>query len=459
MATTATVLRGQHSAEKVLPRAVSQSVPRPTTIARYLLVFTLMAAPTAFGAVQTWAWASLAVIAAVLLVLWAMGCAQNQAVSIRWSALYVPAVLYLLLGAVQFGRHLTLDPFATREALIKLLTSFVILFLVVQLWADASARMWKRLGMAVAIYALSMALFAIVQYFTSYGLIYWNIAAQGGDAFGPYVNHNNYAGLMEMLIPICLCFALYRSLKDSDQMLLIFGVCGAIASLLLSGSRGGMIAVAAEIAILGVIIWRRNKDRGNFRKWKIIGLVSAAGLAVALFAVTPNSGWQRLASIAGVVQTPDVTMENRLTVSRDALAALHDYRWFGTGLGTFDTVFPQYQTFPTDLAWTHAHNDYVEALTETGIVGGLIILSGLLLFAWLVIRNLRARNNDLQWWIQLGAALGCCGLLIHSFADFNLHIPANMAWFAACAGLAIAPAARSGSKQDVVAPVKSRRQA
>src|SRR5439155_15560712 len=38
--------------------------------------------------------------------------------------------------------------------------------------------------------------------------------------------------------------------------------------------------------------------------------------------------------------------------------------------------------------------------------------------------------------IRLGAAIGCCGLLVHSFFDFNLHIPANAAWFAVLAGLA-----------------------
>jgi hypothetical protein len=40
--------------------------------------------------------------------------------------------------------------------------------------------------------------------------------------------------------------------------------------------------------------------------------------------------------------------------------------------------------------------------------------------------------------LRLGATLGCIGLLVHSFSDFNLRIPANAAWFAFCAGLAMA---------------------
>jgi O-antigen ligase len=174
--------------------------------------------------------------------------------------------------------------------------------------------------------------------------------------------------------------------------------------------------------------------------------VAVAGLAALLLAVMPNSGWQRLATIAGLVRKPGVTLENRLTVSRDALTELRDYPLLGTGLGSFNVVFPQYQTFSTDLGWNHAHDDYVEALTETGIVGGLIILSALLLFAWFAFRNLPRRMENLQGWIQLGAALGCCGLLIHSFVDFNLHIPANAAWFAVCAGIAVMPIASAEMK-------------
>jgi O-antigen ligase len=447
MASDAAILRGRFpsKSKEVLRRAESRSVPRSIIMARVLLVFALVTAPLVFGAVQPWAWASLAVIASVLLILWAVGCVQQRAVRVIWSPLYVPAGLFLLLGIAQFAGHLTLDPFATRVALINLLTDLIFFFLAVQLFANASRKDWKAFGLGVVIYASAISLFAIVQFFTSHGLIYWQIPSHG-DVFGPYVNHNDYAGLMEMLIPVALCFALYRSLKSFNQSLLILGVCGAIASLLLSGSRGGMVSVAVEMVILGAIIWRWKGGTGNVRKWSFVGLVAAAGLAALLLAVMPDSGWQRLATIAGLVHKPDVTLENRLTVSRDALVELRDYPQLGTGLGSFNAVFPQYQTFSTDLGWDHAHNDYVEALTETGVVGGLIILSALLLFGWFAFRNLPERMENLQGWIQLGAALGCCGLLIHSLVDFNLHIPANAAWFAVCAGLAVMPTASAEMK-------------
>jgi O-antigen ligase len=118
-----------------------------------------------------------------------------------------------------------------------------------------------------------------------------------------------------------------------------------------------------------------------------------------------------------------------LRIFRDHLAT-------GTGLGTFEAVYPQYQSFVTDKTWTEAHNDYAQMLVETGLIGGLLALLSLLIFLhdafWV---GLRSGLSGTPGWIQLGAALGCCGLLVHSFVDFNLHIPANAAWFSACAAL------------------------
>src|SRR5207302_6569539 len=73
---------------------------------------------------------------------------------------------------------------------------------------------------------------------------------------------------------------------------------------------------------------------------------------------------------------------------------------------------------------------------ETGLIGAVLILSALALFFRLAFQDLHHRLRSEGGWIRLGAAVGCCGLLLHSFFDFNLHIPANAAWFATLAALA-----------------------
>lgn len=104
-------------------------------------------------------------------------------------------------------------------------------------------------------------------------------------------------------------------------------------------------------------------------------------------------------------------------------------------MGSFETIYTDYQTIPTDLVIDHAHDDFAEVLAETGLIGGLLILIGLGLFFKTTFRMVRKLHSTASW-IRLGADTGCCGVLIHSFVDFNLHIPANAAWMTACAALA-----------------------
>jgi len=214
-----------------------------------------------------------------------------------------------------------------------------------------------------------------------------------------------------------------------------FAVLVAIASVLLSGSRGGLISLCAEIVILAAILIRFSPAarRRPFAAMVPLGVVAAA---VLFFWMDPGHISKRLATIANIPYKPEVTLAERMFVSQDSMHIFADYPWLGTGLGSFEVTYPRYQSFATDLMWDHAHNDYAEALVETGLVGGSLILSAIVLFLWLAFHNLRKRLQHEAGWIQLGATLGCCGLLVHSFGDFNFHIPANAAWFAVCAAIA-----------------------
>lgn len=250
------------------------------SMARIFLLATLLAAPLAFGAVQTWAWTSLVFLALFLLVLWAVGSLRRGVLRIAWSPLYLPAALFLLLVMLQFYGRLTLDPFATRESLLKLGTDLILFFLARQLLWEGRKGPWQNFGLTIAIYAFSLSLFAIFQFFSSGGLIYWVVRTTGWT-FGPYVNHNHYAGLMEMLIPIALAFVLSRQEGYPARVMLWFAVAVPIASVLLSGSRGGLVSLLAEIAILGAILVRHAPRRGGRSSVKLWGLGIAA--AVLLF--------------------------------------------------------------------------------------------------------------------------------------------------------------------------------
>jgi O-antigen ligase len=138
----------------------------------------------------------------------------------------------------------------------------------------------------------------------------------------------------------------------------------------------------------------------------------------------------------------DANFADRVSMAADSLRVFRAHPFAGVGLGGFETAYPPYQSVPGEKRVDHAHNDYAEALAETGTVGGILIVAALTFFFVQTGKNFRASRapaSDIVDWLRLGATIGCLGLLFHSFFDFNLHIPANAAWFVVCAGLACAP--------------------
>jgi O-antigen ligase len=126
-------------------------------------------------------------------------------------------------------------------------------------------------------------------------------------------------------------------------------------------------------------------------------------------------------------------------MTMDALHMFRDHRWVGTGLGSYETVSPRYQNVLPQRIVDHAHNDFAEWMAETGIAGLVLALVGLAIFFVTAFGNLKSKFDELGGCIRLGAAVGCCGVLVHSFSDFNLHIPANAAWFAVAAAISQLP--------------------
>lgn len=427
-----------------VPQVRSHEHSMAFSVVRWGLIAALLVAPLPFGAVQPWAWAGMVIASFGLLVLWAIAGVKRGEFRIYASPLYLPVVLFLALGVAQLYGGITLDPYATRESIFKLVMVLIFFFIAGQVFSNAPKSVWRELGLTVTLYTFALGLFAILQFFSSHNLIYWNVKSDGWT-FGPYVNHNDYAGLMEMLIPIAAAYVLSRPRMDPRRLLLAFGLCVPVASVLLSGSRGGFISLLGEAFILGWVLWRRqSRDlNGHFEAMLAVGLTAAALL---FFWMAPKSIVNRLKGLANLTRTTEITLGQREAASVDTLQIFRNHPWTGIGLGSFETVFPEYRTFPTDLGWAHSHDDYAEALAETGVAGGVLILLALTLFFAGAFRDLSSRLLHEAPWIQLGAALGCCGILVHSFADFNLHIPANALWFAVCVALATVPIA-FGSKR------------
>src|SRR5207302_8690784 len=177
---------------------------------------------------------------------------------IVWSPLYLPLAMFFLLGLAQYWGRLPLDRSETRQALVLLGADLTFFFLAAQLFERADSRTWRLFGPTVLLIAGSLGLFAILQIASGTDQIYGMVDTPGNLHFGPYVNPNHYAGLMEMLVPVAVLYIVGRHRRSSVAASLLLAVIATVAvtALLLSGSRGGLLALFTEMTlVLALLGW------------------------------------------------------------------------------------------------------------------------------------------------------------------------------------------------------------
>ncbi len=375
-----------------------------------LLVFAVLA----FGAVEPWSIFVLECGAAGLFLLWAAGQAVTGRITIVPNRLYAPLLAFAALVAIQASAA-SAYPYATRTEALRYAAYGTMFFVAVQSLNTAARR--RLFLLALGAFGFGVAVLGMAQHFTAPGKIYWRIAPVSGSVFGPYVNHNHFAGLIELLVPIPIVFSLNRRRSGGQRALLGFAAIVMAVSLFLSGSRGGMAAFVAEMVVLAVYLAGSRASRPAALRLGGLALLVAA----ALFWLDTGAVARQLKSLQAPL-SPAVS-GNRLTIARDSLRMWRERPVLGWGLDTFPIVYPRYRSFATDVFINAAHNDYLQLVTETGLAG----LGVLAWFLYALLRaGLRGAGNDRA---QLAALVGVCGILVHSLTDFNLHIPANAVLF------------------------------
>lgn len=386
----------------------------------------LLFGPLAFGAVEPWAIFSLEAGAGILFILWTVSQFSSHEISIRWNPLFAPILVFAMVVLLQIATGRTAYRYATFSSGLLYGAYGLLCFLAVQ----CLKRTWqiKILVISFSAYGMAVATFALFQGLTSNGKLYWLRApSHGGWIYGPYVNHNHYAGLMEMLVPIPLVFSLTSYAKAGMRKMAVLASAVMATTIFLSGSRGGMVAFFCEVIALGcILIWRRSGNRRSFSN----------RLTFALFAILSLSlvGWiggraaiDRFINVQ--LASREITDGMRVKIDQDMLEMFRHRPILGWGLGTFEYVFPQFRSFYAPHYVDESHNDYLQLLVELGLTGFITMIW----FVWLVFRigakKLRNWLTDIDGAVALAALLGSTGILVHSLVDFNLQVPANAALF------------------------------
>ncbi len=381
----------------------------------------------AFGAVEAWSQAVLEIGATVLFAFWGFLFATGRADEIRWTPVFWPLLGLELLALLQFVIPLSVYPFLTKLELLRFSSYVILLFLLAQ--SFRTARQWQIFAWFLVLFGFTVALFGVLQDLTRDGKIYWvKELRYGGNIFGPYVNRNHFAGLMELLIPIGLAMLAVPGVRRQQMPLMALLAAIPVGALLMSGSRGGIVGFACELALLIILLWFRGGNKKQLFTF-LAALLLAGGLVAWL-------GMGDVIQRFSLMRNAEISESGRVSMSRGAYHIFRDHPWTGIGVGTTISVYPAYETAYDSSIVDHVHNDHFELLAETGSIGAVCWLAFIGLLLACGLKNLWAQRDAGVRALQLGALIGCVGLLIHSFADFNLHIPANALLFYLLAGLA-----------------------
>ncbi len=410
-------------------------------ILRIGIVLLLAFGVLSLGAVEVWSQSVLEIGAALLLVWWAAIACLDSGTLIRWSPLNWPLLGFIVIAAMQLLFRGTASAYLTRAELLRLAAYFIVFFLMAQAFRTRTD--WLRLAWFVIVFCFAVSLLGIMQHFTSTSEIYWMHSLRADvQPFGPYVNRNDFAGFVELTLPIGLALLIFRGAhKDLFPLLTLLTVV-PISAAILSSSRGGIVSIAVEIAVLLLLAVRRRGAGRNRNASRNLALALAALAAVTFVAWV---GVGRTVERFSHLSHPEVTMARRISMARGALHIFLAHPLKGCGLGALVDVFPLYETDYDGRVVDHVHNDYMEALAEAGILGGICGLAFLWLFYREARKSFEAEQGHFSRALHAGAIAAVCGLLLHSFVDFNLHIPGNALLFLLEVSIATGPPLPSAS--------------
>ncbi len=373
-------------------------------------------------------------LCALLLAAAALWCLGRGLEGDGLPALLPPAAGLPALAMLQLGVGTSAAPVWTAEALVVLVALSAAFLVASEEARDHVAARWLAAAMLTA--CALQAGFGAWQWSATPARIYGRATPIVTAPFGSYVNHNHFAGLIEMgaLLAAGLCAGLFRRGGVSRAVLAAGLTLGLTAAHLASRSRAGLVALLSGFALLALLAATRGS--GARRAATGFAALGSVALGFGLLAI-PAASRQHLATVLSGPQ--DSSASYRLAAAAAALRAWGSAPLMGTGLGAFADAVPQFKRSHGSVRTTHAESDALELAAEGGLLG--LGLAGALALA--VGRSFGERlergRDPVRRGLTYGAAAGAGALLVHSLFDFNLRLPANALAFAVLAALAGAP--------------------
>ncbi len=280
-----------------------------------------------------------------------------------------------------------------------------------------AARRELRVALAWILFASGVALavtcFVIVPKSSQGMMIYGLRATPGWSGWGPFPNRNHTASFLAMTALAGLGCAVWAGARSRHRLTVLatVGVFMILVALLMSKSRGGLVALAAGIAVFGgMILWRHRSKR------TIALLLGGAAIMAVILMVFGGQVMERFSSGEGKL----VANQLRKDIWANTLTMWRDAPLLGHGISTFKGLFPFYQRLTLDdNVVLHPESSWLQWLAELGIIPVLIL-------AGICVRLLASRIGPLfkrrgTFYLSAGAIAGLSAFVLHSAMDVPGH--------------------------------------
>jgi O-antigen ligase len=250
-----------------------------------------------------------------------------------------------------------------------------------------------------------------------------------------------------------------RYIRGEERFLYAVAAIMMGLATILTLSRGGTISLLAEMIFIAAVSLSLDREHSSRRRQhrppsSLIG-VTAVGLI--LTAIVSGILWIGAEPVVSRFASNQTFYEARGSIWQDTWLLIRANPLLGTGLGAYETALPK---FGLDAGRNgliaQAHNDYLQVLADSGIVGGLLLIWFLFALGQGIAGALSLRDPLLAG-VGLGCGAGAVGMLVHSFFDFNLQLPSHGLLFLCLS--TIATRVKAIAAEPVVVTSKPRRAA
>lgn len=366
-----------------------------------------------------WSVTVMHVVSIAVFLMWSYPLIKNGSIKLYRTPLDIPLFIFIVFMTISV--FLSVYPYASRIQLYRILNYAAIFWILFNTLRkdDELVSFCSYLTILGALYGLAGLVFIAGNF------LGFKIFSSEEFLSFTFKNHNHFAGYMNMITWLCAGMSLYYSGRKR-LFFLALTLISAMA-VFLSLSRGGLIGSFLGFlffSLLGIFYRKRNI-------FYISGLISLLTIVLLV-----HGSFDTVLERVKTLQKPLISGADRIQMWEGVFNMIKDNLLTGTGIGTFAYVYPSYQTIE---GWVidHAHNNYLEIISETGIIGGVLLSLFILLLFWYVIRGLKSHSSEDLSAISIGALSACLSLLIHEFFDFNLYIPSNALLFTVCSAIAI----------------------